>query len=261
MTMIGESGTERVRLLEADRELAACVGADELECAQLTTVADIIRLERGVQDPSGLGSHHLLGLLVLDGLMISVLEVAQRRGYELIGPGALLRPWDHRDDTGSTPCVLRWKVLEPVTVARLDERVTGACARWPALLAELTRRAVDRSQGLALMLAIHSLQHVEIRLLVLLWHLAERFGKVTPEGTAIPLRLTHSDLAGLIGAQRPSTSAKLSDLCDQGRLSRRPDRTWVLHGRPPQELHDKRHRGEAARATGAQAGATRASAA
>ncbi|HET8980984.1 MAG TPA: hypothetical protein VFN87_22715 [Solirubrobacteraceae bacterium] len=129
---MGESGTERVRLLEADRELAACVGADDLECAQQTTVADIVRLERGVQDPSGVGSHHLLGLLVLDGLMISVLEVAQRRGYELIGPGVLLRPWDHSDDTAPTPCVLRWKVLEPVTVARLDERVTRACARWPA---------------------------------------------------------------------------------------------------------------------------------
>lgn len=89
--MMGESGTERVRLLEADRELAACVGADDLECAQQTTVADIVRLERGVQDPSGVGSHHLLGLLVLDGLMISVLEVAQRRGYELIGPGAGVR--------------------------------------------------------------------------------------------------------------------------------------------------------------------------
>ncbi|HZE04843.1 MAG TPA: Crp/Fnr family transcriptional regulator [Solirubrobacteraceae bacterium] len=232
----------RVQLLEADSELAACVAAEELEHARRTSIAEVVTLRRGMHDPSNLGPPHLLGLLVVDGLMVSILEVAQRRCHELIGPGTLLRPWDQCGDTPLTPCAVRWKVLEPMTIARLDERVMRICARWPAMLGELTRRAILRSHDLALMMAIHSLQHVEIRLLVLLWHLADRFGKVTPEGTAIPLKLTHADLAGLIGAQRPSTSAKLSKLCDEGRLSRRPDRTWLLHGHPPDELQDIRTR-------------------
>lgn len=237
-----EQRADRVRLLDADPQLGACLTREELPRARRFVVAETVRLRRGNHDPAGLGSPDLLGLLVLDGLMVSVLEVAGRRCEELIAPGTLLRPWDHCAHTAPIACDLGWRAREPATIALLDERVTFVCARWPAVLDELTRRSVERCHRLALTMAICSLQHVEIRLLVLFWHLADRFGKVTSEGTVVPLKLSHSDLAGLIGAQRATASAKLAGLCDQGRLSRRSDRTWVLHGEPPQQLHDIRAR-------------------
>lgn len=75
---------------------------------------------------------------------------------------------------------------------------------------------------------------------MLFWHLADRFGRVTSEGTVVPLRLSHSDIAELIGSQRPSVSVRLSDLAKRGILARRRDRTWVLLGEPPVELRDIR---------------------
>jgi CRP-like cAMP-binding protein len=104
---------------------------------------------------------------------------------------------------------------------------------------------VERSQALAVSVAIHCLQHVELRVLVLFWHLADRFGRVTPEGIVIPLKLSHSDVADLIGSQRPSVSSRLSELSGRGELIRRADRTWLLRGEPPAQLRDVRSRSSA----------------
>jgi len=63
---------------------------------------------------------------------------------------------------------------------------------------------------------------------------------VTSEGTVVPLPLSHSDIAELIGSQRPSVSVHLSKMAKDGVLARREDRTWVLLGEPPAELRDIR---------------------
>jgi CRP-like cAMP-binding protein len=74
---------------------------------------------------------------------------------------------------------------------------------------------------------------VEDRLLATLWHLASMWGRVTPRGTLVPFRLTHAMLAGIIGAQRPTTTTAISSLEQQGRLSRDSERRYVLIGDPP----------------------------
>lgn len=234
--------TPRIRLLDEDAGLGAGLATDQFEPARRFAVAEVVELPRGLHEPGLIGRSDMLGVLVLDGLMIRGIEVAGRRCGELVASGALLRPWDNFGHAAPMPFEVDWRVIQPVRLALLDHRVTLVCARWPALLHELVGRAVERSHTLALMVAIHSLQHVELRLLVLLWHLADRFGRVTPEGTLVPLKLSHSDLAELVGSQRPSVSANLIKLSRQGMVSRRPDRSWLLHGQPPSELHDRRLR-------------------
>ena len=54
------------------------------------------------------------------------------------------------------------------------------------------------------------------RLLLLLWHLAERWGRVTPDGVRIPLRLRHHMLADLLAVRRPSATAALQPLMSEG---------------------------------------------
>jgi DNA-binding GntR family transcriptional regulator len=58
----------------------------------------------------------------------------------------------------------------------------------------------------------------------------------------VPLRLSHANLAELVGSRRPSVSASLSRLAERGAVSRRPDRTWLLRGGPPEQLRDLRSR-------------------
>jgi CRP-like cAMP-binding protein len=85
-------------------------------------------------------------------------------------------------------------------------------------------------------LAIAHHQRVEDRLLLTLWHLAERWGKVTPDGIVLPLPLSHQRLAHIVGAHRPSVTTAMGALDKAGRVSRRDDGSWLLHGDPPEKL-------------------------
>lgn len=71
------------------------------------------------------------------------------------------------------------------------------------------------------------------RLHLLLWHLADRFGRVLTKGVVLPLPLSHELLAQLVGAQRPSVSRALKELDRAEVIARRPDGTWWLGGKPP----------------------------
>lgn len=94
-----------------------------------------------------------------------------------------------------------WRVIRPARLALLDREFVTVAARWPVVMQTIMVRAIGRSHALALSVAINNLQHVELRSLVLFWHLADRFGRVTTEGTLVPITLTHSDIAELIGAR------------------------------------------------------------
>jgi hypothetical protein len=73
---------------------------------------------------------------------------------------------------------------------------------------------------------------VDERLLLLLWHMADRWGRVTPHGVSLSLRLTHELLADLIAVQRPSVTLSLQQLERQGRIARDSGKILLL-GQPP----------------------------
>lgn len=72
----------------------------------------------------------------------------------------------------------------------------------------------------------------EVRLHVLMWHLAERMGRVRPDGVHLALPITHETLGHLVAARRPSVSAALGQLSQRGLRDRNGD-GWVLLGDPP----------------------------
>jgi CRP/FNR family transcriptional regulator, cyclic AMP receptor protein len=74
---------------------------------------------------------------------------------------------------------------------------------------------------------------VEERQLATLWHLASRWGWVTPQGTVVPFRPTHEMLASTIGAQRPTTTTAIRSLISHGRLIRTERRHYGLIGEAP----------------------------
>lgn len=211
--------------------------------ARRYAVARVVEIPRGVYTPADMfEGNGLLGLLVIDGLLIRQVAVAERSCGELVGPGAVLRPWDDFGRTAPLPFEVSWRVLQTTRVASLDRRFLATIVRWPALIESFVERATERAHTLAFNVAVHCLQHVDLRLLVLLWHFADRFGRVTSSGTLVPLPLSHADLAELVGAARPSVSAALRDLAEQGQVRRNSDRTWLLSREPPQALQDMRRR-------------------
>ncbi len=229
-----------VNVLDEDHGLAGALAPEELRQARRLALARTVVLGPGLYRATELfpRQQRTLGMLVLDGLIIRRLSVADRAGGELIGPGSLLRPWDHAGDAAPMPFEVSWRVIEPTRLAVLDERMTAATVRWPALIDALIQRSCQRAQTLALIVGIHCMRHVEHRLITLLWHLADRFGRVTRDGTVVPLRLTHADLAELVGAQRPSVSSALARMEREHIVHRQSDRSWLLLGEPPEQLHD-----------------------
>jgi CRP-like cAMP-binding protein len=96
---------------------------------------------------------------------------------------------------------------------------------------------MQRSRTLVVNMAIAHYPRIDRRLLMLMWHLADRWGRVTPDGIRVPLRLTHQQLADLVASRRPSVTSGLHRLVEEGRLSRLGD-DWLLHGEPPRELYE-----------------------
>lgn len=233
----------RLSILEVDRGLAAGLSASDLDLARRYARADVFEIAKGIHDPRALVKRPgVLGMLVTDGLLVRRVAVADRHCGELVGAGAVLRPWDDFGQVSPLPFEVRWRVMQPVRLAVLDRRFLATIVHWPTLIENFTARMVERSHTLAFIVAIHCLRHVDLRLLAFLWHLADRFGQVSANGTLVPLRLSHSDLAELVGAARPSVSLAVSRLSEQRLAWRTSHGAWMLPTEPPDTLRDMRRR-------------------
>ena len=176
-----------------------------------------------------------IGLLVLRGLLIRRVDVGGGFGAELLGQGDLLRPWQGEGAQSTLSSTSGWRVLEDARIAVLDRHAAARFARYPELTGRLVAKSLERSRNLATAMAIAHHSRVDTRLHMLFWHLADRWGRVCPDGVLIPLRLTHAMLADLVSARRPSVSAGLSEMVRQGMVER-VGRGWLLRGDPPGEL-------------------------
>jgi len=223
-------------VLREDPELADVIPEERRQLAIDECVARELWIPAGEWEPPG--SMEGVGLLVLAGLIVHRIGIGRRYGAELIGQGDLLRPWQKEPESLTPlPVISGWSVVERTRVALLDDDFAPFLARYPELAASLLARAIQRSRNLLVNIAIIHQARVDVRLHMLLWHLAARWGRVRSDGTALPVRLTHNVLADLVAARRPTVTSALSDLARRG-LVRVTDDTWLLSGQPPGELLD-----------------------
>ena len=233
--MPGRTGSARV--LALDPELGLRIPADEISHARQQLTAPVLELPAGRWEvPHGEGSHGRLGFLVLEGLLARDVTLAGRTATELLGEGDVVQPWLAGREEGLVPYRVGWHVLMPVRLAILDDAFSRSLARWPQVMSTLLERAVRRTHRMSIHEALLQLSPVETRLLILFWHLAERWGHVTPAGIALRLRLPHALLGQLVGSRRASVTTALQHVYATGDLARREDGTWLLTGEPPDEL-------------------------
>jgi CRP/FNR family cyclic AMP-dependent transcriptional regulator len=239
------------RVLDEDPELGERLPAGARRHAEDAAIARTESLSEGTwREPDDPASYRDgFGLLVLDGILARRVEVDRFESIEVLGQGDLLRPWSFEAaGAASIPSGVVWNVLEPVRLAALDRSFALATAPWPELSAALMDRIVMRVRWLAFQLAVSHLVRVDVRLLATLWHYADRWGRMTPDGVMLRMPVTHSMLAGIVGSRRPSVTTALGRLERRGLVERRRDGSWLLRGEAPREFGRWNGRGVTARA-------------
>jgi CRP-like cAMP-binding protein len=222
-------------VLHEDVGLAEAIPEANRATAVEECIATVAEIPRGTWNGYRSEMPEGIGLLVLEGLLIRQVGIGLGYGAELLGEGDLLRPWQEQDAHLALPHTTGWRVLEPTRVAVLDRPAAHRVAHYPELTGQLVGRALERSRNLAVNMAIVQQSRVQTRLHMLMWHLANRWGYVRPDGVILPLRLTHSVLSDLVAARRPSVSVTLSEMA-RAKLVRRVAEGWLLSGAPPGEL-------------------------
>jgi hypothetical protein len=211
----------RVNLYAVDPDLAPALPPGPL-------AASVFRIGVGpLPQPPSTGEGHL-GFLILKGVVLRDVSVCGRSTAELLGPRDLIQPGRGASVLALAPEVT-WTVLSELVVAELGGPVARGLAGEPTVVAAIVERAMCRAQEGALERSIASHVRVDVRVLGYLWHLAERFGTVTPGAVRIDLPLTHAVLARLVGARRPTVTTALQGLMALGYL-RRDGRAFLLAG-------------------------------
>jgi CRP-like cAMP-binding protein len=222
-------------VLDEDSDLAELVSNAQLQTARQASLAGVVDLPSGSWDArvESDRAREGFGLLVLGGVLVRRVGFGGRFGAELLADGDLLRPWEYDGDE-SIGFETTWRVLVTSRLAVLDALWSERMARYTRVGPALAGRALARSRRLAAMMAIAQQPRLDERLWMLFWELADRHGRVHPDGVYLELPLTHEVLSHLVAARRPSVSGALTKLADQGRV-RREGRRWVLTGDPPGE--------------------------
>jgi CRP-like cAMP-binding protein len=163
-----------------------------------------------------------------------IAEEERERTIGMLEEGdVLVRPTDGWAAVGPQ---VRCFAIEDSVLHLVDRRRMEAWMRDPVLAANVFRVLSAQIADRELAVAIALEPRVERRLLLKLRQLAERWGRVTPDGIRLDLRLTHQELANMVGAVRESVTIALGRLASAGEIEVR-NRTLLI--RPPRDAPDE----------------------
>ena len=218
-------------LLREDPELAYAVPDQTRADAGPRVLVEMLELDRQSPAPDleVAARRSGLGLLVLAGLLLRRVEVMSKLSYELLGPGDLVPAKDEEPEADLLPFEVSWKALDDVRLAVLDDAFVDRAAPWPWLSNAIVTRGLRRASSVTLERALT--QHrVDVRIDLLLWHLAGRWGKVVGDGLIrLPLRVTHEIIAHVAGCSRPTATSTLGRLAEL-HLIQAETRGWLIQG-------------------------------
>jgi CRP/FNR family cyclic AMP-dependent transcriptional regulator len=219
------SSPGRIPLLAADPEFERRLRPEDRLLAEQITLP-VHEIAAGpVSAPAHLDGSGAFAALVLDGILLQTARLGDHVGLRLVGPGDLLALRESMPSTLIADANLRATV--PTRMALFGDEFLLAARRLPRLIAGLHDRTSDQSDRMLAQMLICQLPRVDDRLLAILWLVAETWGRVTPSGTVVPVRLTHSVLGGLVGARRSTVTLALKQLTERGALLRQAD-GWLL---------------------------------
>lgn len=232
-------GPDAALLLDLDPDLGHGIERHEWESARRATRANLAQIDPGEWrlpiDAADAGN--IVGLIVDNGLISRETALSDHVVFELLAPGdVLMLPASAPDDlvVGDAVCLT---ALSRARLTVLGRQFIDAAVRWPVLLTNLHRRLEAQRRRLAVQgLATH-LPRAEDRVLLTLWLLANRCGRVTPEGIVLPLFLSHEVLGRLAAARRPTVTLALRALETDNLVERSSSGHLTLTRHAHQRVH------------------------
>ena len=225
-------------VLELDPDLGAGVSPEQWAAARQACRGELVCVPRGrwmVPEAAG-DRDDILGMLLVEGVLGREIHLRGRHLLELLGPGEVLQLPVLATRPRLGPAIALTAVTD-VKLVVLGKAYIRAAARWPSLLAAVQRRLETQREHLAIQGLIAHLPKAKERVLATLWHLADRFGYVTSEGTVLPLPFGHEILGQLSAAKRPTATLALRSLAAEDAVHRLTDGSWLLTAAADRRMH------------------------
>jgi hypothetical protein len=164
--------------------------------------------------------------MIVDGIVAHDVVLAGRTATQLLGRGDIIAP----AVAPGRPLPLRtlYGIADATRVALLDDGFAAVARRWPAIAEALLGHAELQMGRVVVQQVISQLPRADQRIVALLWHLADHWGRRRGEGVLVPLTIDHEALGHLVGGRRPTISAALGRLAEQDLVARQPNGTWWL---------------------------------
>lgn len=235
-------------VLDVDPDLGTDIDPAEWELVRQACRGELLYVPSGPWRPGADadGRGDLVAYVVVEGLVAREISFPGSWMVEFLGNCDVLLPPVATDPPrlGTAP---RLTAVSDLILLVLGQPFLRSAARWPTLLTTLHRRLESQRESLAIQGLIAHLPNAEHRLLLMLWHLSDRWGYVTPDGIVLPLPFNHKILGQLIGARRPTVTIALRGLEAAAAVRRREDGSWLLTptaermitaiARPPSVVH------------------------
>lgn len=227
-----------VHVLDEDPDLAVALGGPQRSAARRRALAPVVWVDPGPADFIGAygSATGWLGLLVVDGLILQHSSVLGRSSTQVLTAGDVFCPWEIENDGSVLPSTVSFELLTRSRVALLDADFAERIRPWPEIVSALIGRADRRTHGRTVSNGLAAYPRVDIRIVALLWELAERVGvAVADEEVVLPLPLTHRTLAKIVGCERTSVTSALGALRREN-LVVRDAGGWILRGSLPRNV-------------------------
>jgi CRP-like cAMP-binding protein len=214
---------DQVPLVDSLTALDDALPEERLERARRAVRVTTFAVRRGVWDAvADAHDHAPHGFVIVSGALLRRVAAGHREGAELLGPGDLIQPAAESEGD------VTWRAVTDVVLGILDDRVLADAGAVPELLSAMLTSATSRTNAVARQLVLAQWSSADDRLMATFSTLSDRWGVMTTEGVALPPWLTHSVLAPLIGARRPSVTTALKRLAVGGLVRRADDGRWLV---------------------------------
>jgi hypothetical protein len=202
------------------------VGLPDEVRALLVSVATPVEVLAG-EDVAEQGVDGSIGVVSAGRFAVMVTaEGARSRTIALVQEGdALVMPTDEWQGAPGARVVAATDSEMMMVTGSIDELVAVDSAAGAWLVRALAQAVADRELSAAIALE----PRLERRLILKLRQLADRWGRVTPEGVRLDLRVTHQELADMVGAARESVTVAFRRLQDQGEIELRRRTVIIRH--------------------------------